>query len=432
MKKYLIIIILLDYSLSFSQEIKIPLTRVMGNGVFSMSVKYCSVEKDVSSIKGIPKNMEIFSIWNLNFQPNEYIYQKLLKQEISITDYINTIKIYKLDTTHLSKSKVKQNVHVFSGIKNNSKIIIFDTNNNDDFSDDRVFKFSKKSKIEGFGNKESLETLLLSYECFNGTQIIKKDYLIKFSPYDSGYSFNDPKYTKLQIFVGQYQHKTGSFMIGDEKFKVSVKNQSVDENYESSEVVFAKNEEPFYNPEPTNKIGDTLIIDKNLIFVKSISYLGDTLIIKRIGDMESHFGFREGDFIKKNELITLNNTKINIPNNKYIVLDFWGTWCTPCIKNIPKLISFHEKYGNKIDLISIAKDNNIELVKKYIKKHKIVWMNVFENSELNLPNYLYKKLSVNCFPSIILLDAQGKIIFRGCGEDSLELLERKFGSLFKN
>ncbi len=81
---------------------------------------------------------------------------------------------------------------------------------------------------------------------------------------------------------------------------------------------------------------------------ESCSMFGDTVTIKYLGFEKSPVGWQLGNRIPiaiKNISIsgdTLNVARL-LTNNKYLMLDFWGSWCALCIKSIPHLKQFLNK-----------------------------------------------------------------------------------------
>lgn len=111
---------------------------------------------------------------------------------------------------------------------------------------------------------------------------------------------------------------------------------------------------------------------------------------------------------QNDQTVTLEDFK-----GKYVLLDFWATWCKPCIQEIPYIDKLHKAIDSeKIEVISICVDKNTDvqksLWKKIIKKHNAQWTQVYEGSEGTLRNY-----KIEGFPTLILINPEGEIIERG-------------------
>ncbi|WP_295841273.1 TlpA disulfide reductase family protein [uncultured Apibacter sp.] len=83
------------------------------------------------------------------------------------------------------------------------------------------------------------------------------------------------------------------------------------------------------------------------------------------------------DSIKNIKVIAFSDLKEIIKKNddKLLVVNFWATWCMPCVMEIPTFMKINEKYKNnvgyKMVLINLNQVENIEFVKKFIKKYSI-------------------------------------------------------------
>jgi len=95
----------------------------------------------------------------------------------------------------------------------------------------------------------------------------------------------------------------------------------------------------------------------------------------------------------------------------YILLDFWGSWCTWCIKDFPNMKAFYTKYANNLEILGIACNDKQDAWLASIKKNKLQWMNVINNRE----NDVAAQYVINIYPTKILLDKDKKIIgiFKG-------------------
>ncbi len=88
-------------------------------------------------------------------------------------------------------------------------------------------------------------------------------------------------------------------------------------------------------------------------------------------------------------------------NKKIYLLNFWATWCPPCIKEIPELLELKEKNEKKIEILFISVDSNPKkAIPKFLKKHKFKNMSIFSDKTLKLS----KKLNVKIMPTTILVN----------------------------
>lgn len=102
---------------------------------------------------------------------------------------------------------------------------------------------------------------------------------------------------------------------------------------------------------------------------------------------------------------TSNNDSINLEslNGKYVLLDFWETWCGHCIVSLPEIQKIQDKYQNDLIVIGITTENKAQ-VEKLIQKNNIKYVNIFADKHIISDYDLQNR------PVYFLLDRKGIIL----------------------
>tara|TARA_Y100000589_G_C26982597_1_gene559206 strand:+ start:189 stop:707 length:519 start_codon:yes stop_codon:yes gene_type:complete len=102
-------------------------------------------------------------------------------------------------------------------------------------------------------------------------------------------------------------------------------------------------------------------------------------------------------------LVTLNDKKeeLKISNKEITIMNFWATWCPPCIKEIPQLLEIKKKHRDNINLIFVTMDLNVDtVIPKFLKKHKFKNMKMYKDTQMELS----EQLGVKILPTTIIFD----------------------------
>jgi len=131
---------------------------------------------------------------------------------------------------------------------------------------------------------------------------------------------------------------------------------------------------------------------------------------------EAELKIKEGESAPDFLLSSLSgNFSLNSVKNKYIVLDFWGSWCPPCIKGFPKMKEYYSQYHDKLEIVGIDCNETEENWRKAIQKHELPWLQVINNKDID--SDISVKYGIQAFPTKFILDKDRKIIARFVGED---------------
>ena len=156
--------------------------------------------------------------------------------------------------------------------------------------------------------------------------------------------------------------------------------------------------------------------DKNL---KDFTYYKDlasrvkgveaTLIGKTVPDFTSNKTLDGKDF-------TLNSLR-----GKYVLIDFWGIWCGPCVAEMPTLKKYSKKYADKLTILGINSGDTKDKIIDFVKKNNYNWQQVMSGKD---SDNLVLKFNVAGFPTKFIIDPDGKILYRFTGDS-----EKSFAKL---
>jgi thiol-disulfide isomerase/thioredoxin len=116
--------------------------------------------------------------------------------------------------------------------------------------------------------------------------------------------------------------------------------------------------------------------------------------------------------------------KLNEYRGKVIVMNFWATWCGPCLTEMPLFEKTLAKYkeDQNVIFLAVTTDEDRELVAPFLKQHKF-------NLPVAYAEYLDAHFSINSIPTTIILDGKGEIAFRQAGfnprEDFVAVLSER-------
>ena len=104
---------------------------------------------------------------------------------------------------------------------------------------------------------------------------------------------------------------------------------------------------------------------------------------------------------------------------KLVLVDFWATWCGPCVGELPSVIKAYNKHhADGFEIIGISLDMDEQKLKSFLKTKEIPWAQYFDGK--GWQNKLAAKYGIQSVPATFLLDGDGKIIGQDLRGEALE------------
>lgn len=157
-------------------------------------------------------------------------------------------------------------------------------------------------------------------------------------------------------------------------------------------------------------------------------------LVKKYPDSKLCKDFKESVFSMTNiaigrqapdfELTSLEGEKVKLSDlqGKYVLVDFWASWCGPCRRENPNVLKMYQKYaGKNFEILGVSTDQSESQWKRAIREDDLPWVHVLD-TEFDAST----KYNVSSIPFTLLLDKEGMIIaknLRGI------LLEKKLSEL---
>lgn len=112
---------------------------------------------------------------------------------------------------------------------------------------------------------------------------------------------------------------------------------------------------------------------------------------------------------------TINKKVISLEEyrGKYVLLDFWGSWCGPCHQEAAHLKEAHNQFKNRVQFIGIAVDNNRKSVQQFLENYDITWPQIQVPRNHPIPAKLVSRYEVNGYPTLFLIGPEGNILING-------------------
>jgi thiol-disulfide isomerase/thioredoxin len=418
MKFFMLTLAVIFSALSFGQksgELQIPINYVSGYGPFAPDYTYLNFTAppvdnpyykayNAITFKGIPSNWKNVQKRFLFIDPEQWAYQNYQLGNLSADTYKQVIQQLQTDTSlrKLTKDSIGCIVLVAKGVDEtgNEKLLV-DYNNNFDFSDETAFvpqTISSTDSIVRFTKYAKNLTYQVTKSSFKQIPFL----VLKLG---DRYIYSFPQYAFANI------RQNGKV------YKIALRNFT-DPSFSDfragvySGTAFSKRE--------LVKRGEFITIENTSYNITGININTGTLVLKKESNVKSpqssQSGFSARQFSGK-DILSDNTVALSSYKGKYVFIEFWGSWCGPCLAEMPQLKAQYARTDlSKIDFIGVAGGDSLAAAKKVITGNGIPWVNILSDNE----NLIVEKYHIVKYPTGVLVAPDGKILENDISYPELE------------
>lgn len=357
-----------------------------------------------------------------DYQAINKVYKKYLDGIIDIDAFNRLFRQLQSDSFELSTLNIDSEISLLIKVYKNGLVrLIPDENNNNSYSDDRSIEYYI-SKDSGGGAQKRVAGSSIDFRFEN----IHSSYLGKDTVFERQFSMSlqtdSFDISKIRFF--SYQDRKGVVKINDKKYSLKVSYDPfrflqargsfwyVLKNYDDSDM---KSQE-------FKRSRDTFYLNDILFVANSRNPEGSIVRYEWLNEPQ-HIGFLEGSYIPDISLGRLlsksKETSIrDYQGGDYLLVDFFGSWCLPCIENLPALKNLVASYsGKKLKVLGVGYEftNDYTALTKLIENEKLTWPVV--KTHRNQLNSIVKYANIYTFPTYLLISPKGKVLFSGSVAD---------------
>lgn len=433
MKVCSLLVALLFYLPTKAQQtanvISLPITPINGYGPFSIGFSRFSPDRNDNSnwskmhlpVKGIPKNWTNVEKAMARLNTWQLIYQNVIKGTVPRSWYEGYQQNSKLtlNDAQFSKQPIKCYVYLLRGFDQTSGkwLVLIDTNNNLDFSDETPFEAEVMKP--GVMPDNLTDAHLVTYQSYQKGKIITSRIPLVVKRMGEDLFFNFP------------QHAKASFRQADEQTELVVTNGFTGLNYEGLTSILPKPRWFWQDRIANNDLtetGDIITLGGRKYKNNGVNTYSNTLELEALTNDYIDYSLRAGRPFRPfvaSEFTTGIPISLSSLKGKYVYVDFWSTWCSPCVSMIPTLKKLYRQVDkNRFEFLGIVGNDTPERLRAFIKKHEVKWPQVLSVGKTGLIDEYH----VTTYPTSILLDPNGKVIAINL---DLEKLETKLRELNK-
>ncbi len=335
--------------------------------------------------------------------------------------------------------------YVLDQFEDNGSLFYLDLNNNEDLSDDGTGEWDRLSERTNTVQK----TLNVPYEMNGEIEEIPLQFFF--------YFFNGEDPTNRGVLYARDFSRVGEVTLAGQAYKIGITENNNDGIFNMNEagvdtlnprfisltidldqdgelLTSSDSPEHYRLGEPFNAKGRSYTI-------ADVSPMGDRITFRR-SDEEVEpkvyiaVGYKAPEFSQADCRGNEISLSAFLKEHKVVLLDFWATWCGPCIAELPNVIAVYEEYGERgLGVLGISLDQapdseqpkdfqkTREQVREFMDENNMPWSSTYDG--LYWSNTVSDQYRINSIPATLLLDSDGMIRYTNVRGDALKSAVRE-------
>ncbi|MFD2037451.1 TlpA family protein disulfide reductase [Belliella marina] len=412
---------------TFPDQIEVELENMTGKGPFMSSMSRVDSKVDESNpfYKADPSPLELpedmIDFKQYHIIPNfiQFAYQSFKNGLLEESHWKEIESRYHGEEilSNLSEDIIRCYIRLASRQDSVGNVDIWvDSNGNDKVEQEEIhhYPISLKNTSNLFGDENLIEAV---YEKYSDNKIVSQKTHLNLNP------FAYPDF----ILYNFSEHQKGKIQVENEELDIYLSNGFTTDYYVNKQFdVFFHDDPRDFKDIPYEE--KEYLQYQDIVFIKGEKYQigktspdGSILTLTKYPEDKEWIGTQVGAKAIPIESRTLDSIPYNLYNGKITMLDFWGSWCGPCVNEIPFLkdaASFFE--GDQFELVGIVYDTR-KTVESFISKNDVFWKQVMHKYDKSDSIDLSQSYGISGYPTTFLIDQDNKIAIRNKGLRSYEL-----------
>jgi len=297
-----------------------------------------------------------------------------------------------IDTAYLTEKPIKCAVNLACGEDENGDTwFVIDSDNDLNFENDSIFKFDKSFSFLNMTPDDLTKNIRdITIERYVNSKMSSEriPLLILFDEF-----LNETRYS-IPL------HMATSLNINSKKYNLTVEFKDID----NSDLFIKSN--PLGVTNITCSKGEIFEIEGKTFKYKDVNSMKRTLNLEILEDKSNlkstQTGYNAIPF-KGKDFKTGQEYSLESYKGKYVLLDFWGTWCGVCLHEMPELQKAYATLDkNKFAILGIVRDNRDALA-KYLKENNLAWPQILSDRE----NDIINDYNITSYPTTFLISPNG-------------------------